>query len=92
MTMDQGLQGGNSTMRAFFAPFVMRIFELILGWENPRPKAVAIGRGMFCCAWLSNLPRNYQGHRIHYLCFRSGCLSWQRSPQEVGCPWLGKPA
>ena len=47
MTMDQGLQGGNSTMRAFFAPFAMRIFELISGWENPRLKAVATGRGMF---------------------------------------------
>ena len=30
MTMDQGLQGGNSTIRAFFAPFDMRIFDLIL--------------------------------------------------------------
>ncbi len=32
MTMDRGLQGGKSTMRAFFfTPFDMRIFDLILG-------------------------------------------------------------
>ncbi|MBF9037204.1 hypothetical protein LSUCC0246_01580 [Rhodobacterales bacterium LSUCC0246] len=35
MTMDQGLQEGNSTKRGFFAPFAKQYFALILGLKTP---------------------------------------------------------